>query len=65
MLLFGSFLLWAVADRISMKQRVTRAVPAVAESKANDLIAVVLGLIVYAATILWFHEMLFSVRPLV
>ena len=65
MLLFGSFLLWAVADRISMKHRATRAVPAVPESKANDIIAVLLGLIVYAATILWLHEMLFGVRPFI
>jgi uncharacterized membrane protein len=63
MLLFGSFLLWAVADRISMKHRTIRAVPAIPESKANDLIAVVLGLMVYAATILWLHELLLGVRP--
>ena len=65
MLLFGSFLLWAVADRISMKRRATRAVPGMPESKTNDVIAVVLGLIVYAATVSWFHEMLFGVRPFV
>ncbi len=63
MVLFGSFLLWAVADRISMKRRAARAVPAVSESKANDVIAVILGLILYAATVIWFHEMLFGVRP--
>lgn len=65
LLLFGSFLLWAVAVRISMKSRATRAVPAMPESKANDIIAVVLGLIVYVATVSWFHEMLFGVRPFV
>ena len=65
LLLFGSFLLWAVAVRISMKRRATRAVPAMPASKANDIIAVVLGLIVYAATVLWLHEMLFGVRPFV
>ena len=65
LLLFGSFLLWAVAVRISMKRRATRAVPAMPESKANDIIAVVLGLIVYAATVSWFHEMLLGVRPFV
>jgi len=57
MLLFGSFLLWAVADRISMKRRAT--------SKTNDIIAVVLGVIIYAAFVFWFHEMLFGVRPFV
>ena len=65
LLLFGSFLLWAVAVRISMKRRATRAVPAMPASKANDIIAVVLGLIVYAATVSWLHEMLFGVRPFV
>ena len=65
MLLFGSFLLWAVADRISMKRRATRAVPGMPESKTNDIIAVVLGVIIYAAFVFWFHEMLFGVRPFV
>ena len=65
MLLFGSFLLWAVADRISMKRRATRAVPGMPESKTNDIIAVVLGVIIYAALVYWFHEMLFGVRPFV
>ncbi len=64
-LLFGSFLLWAIADRISMERRSARAIPAVPESKANDAIAVVLGLSAYAATVFWLHEMLFGARPLV
>lgn len=64
-LLFGSFLLWAIADRISMKRRASRPVPGAPESKANDIIAVVLGLILYAAIVFWLHEMLFGVRPLV
>ncbi len=62
-LLFGSFLLWAVADRISMKHRVTRAVPGASPSKANDMIVVVVGLALYVATVLWLHEMLIGVRP--
>lgn len=65
MLLFGSFLLWAVADRISMNRRATRAVPAMPASKTNDVVVVVLGLSVYVATVLWFHEMLFGIRPFV
>ena len=64
-LLFGSFLLWAVADRISLKRRPARGVPSAPESKANDVIAVVIGLIAYAGIVFWFHEMLFGVRPLV
>lgn len=64
-LLFGSFLLWAVADRISMKHRVTRTVPGVPESTANDVIATVLGLAAYAAFVFWLHELLLGVRPFV
>ncbi len=63
-LLFGSFLLWAVADRISMKSRVVRSVPSAAQSKANDVIVVVIGLAVYVATIFWLHEMLVGVNLL-
>ena len=62
-LLFGSFLLWAVADRISMKNRVARPIQGEPESKINDVIVVVTGLILYAATVFWFHKMLFGVKP--
>ena len=65
LLLFGTFLAWAVADRISMKHRVSRAVPSAPESKANDVIAVLLGLSLYAVTVFWAHEALFGIRPLV
>ena len=65
MLLFGSFLLWAVAARISMKSRIARTVPGAPESRANDFVIVVVGLAVYAVTVLWLHEMLFGVRPFV
>jgi uncharacterized membrane protein len=64
-LLFGSFLLWAVAARISMKSRIARAVPGAPESRANDFIVVVAGLAVYAVTVFWLHEMLLGVRPFV
>ncbi len=57
-LLFGSFLAWAIADRISMKRRVARPLPGAPESKANDLILVVVGLLVYAAFVLWLHQIL-------
>jgi len=63
--LFGSFLAWAVVDRISLKRRPTRAVPGLPESKKNDIIVVVLGLGVYVAFVFWWHEMLIGVRPFV
>jgi len=62
-LLFGAFLIWAVADVISMKRRTTRPVPGAPESRANDVIIVVLGLGLYVATVFWLHEALIGVRP--
>ena len=64
-LLFGGFLAWAVADRISVKRRsipqVLRAAP---PRPWNDAIAVVLGLAIYALLIGWAHVRLFGVSPL-
>ena len=64
-LLFGGFLAWAVADRISVKRRsmpqVLRTAP---PGPWNDAIAIVLGLAVYALLIGWAHVRLFGVSPL-
>ena len=64
-LLFGSFLAWAVVVRISMKRRVARAVPGAPESAANDVIAVLVGLALYAAMVLWLHRLLIGIPPLI
>ena len=40
-LLFGGFLAWAVADRISLKRRPARTVPALPARPSNDVIAVI------------------------
>jgi len=66
-LLFGGFLVWAVADRISVKRRTAaeaHAVPGAPPGPRNDLIAVGGGLAVYAVTLLWAHRWLFGVSPL-
>jgi uncharacterized membrane protein len=64
-LLFGGFLAWAVADRISLKRRSTpRAPPSAPPGRWNDAIAVVLGLAIYALLIGWAHVRLFGVSPL-
>jgi len=60
-LLFGAFLVWAVLDRISMKHRTQRPIPSVPPSRANDLVAVVGGLALYAAFVLWLHGWLIGV----
>lgn len=62
--LFGSFLAWAVADRISLKRRVPSAVPGAPPGKANDLIAVVGGLALYGAFVAVLHSWLIGVSPL-
>ena len=61
--LFGSFLVWAVADRISMKRREERPVPGAPPSKWNDVIAVAVGLVLYVAFVRWLHALLFGVSP--
>ena len=63
--LFGTFLAWAVADRISMKRRmVARAVPVASPRPMNDAIALAGGLAVYAVFVLWAHLKLIGVSPL-
>ena len=63
-LLFGGFLAWAVIDRISLKQRTSRAIRTAPPSKWNDGVAVVGGLMLYALFALWAHLRLFGVSPL-
>ncbi len=65
--LFGGFLAWAVADRISVKRRAAagllRSAPTAPASPVNDAIAFVGGLGLYAVFALWVHGWLFGVRP--
>lgn len=63
-ILFGSFLVWAVIDRISMKHRTQRLIPGAPASKVNDSVAVLLGLVLYAAFFLWLHAWLIGVSPI-
>ena len=66
-LLFGGFLAWAVADRISVKRRPAveaHEVPAAPQGPANDAIAIVGGLLVYAVFIFWAHRWMIGVSPL-
>jgi uncharacterized membrane protein len=62
-LLFGGFLAWAVVDRIALKRR-TQAMRTAPAGRFNDVIAVVLGLALYAFVIGWAHVRLFGVSPL-
>lgn len=56
MILFGSFLAWAVFDRISLKRRGdTGGPPIPVGGVTNDLIAVAVGVIAYLALAFAFH----------
>ncbi len=64
-LLFGSFLVWAVADRIAVGKRATRRrTPGAPPARWNDAIAVIGGLALYAVFIGWAHQRLFGVMPI-
>lgn len=61
-LLFGSFLLYGIADRIAV---VGRPDPAPAYQGARgDIVGIVVGLVLYAIFIFWLHVFLFGVSPL-
>jgi uncharacterized membrane protein len=60
-ILFAAFLLWAVADLVSLKHRITPAVPALPASPRNDAIAIIAGLALYALFIAYLHQWLFGV----
>jgi uncharacterized membrane protein len=62
-LLFGGFLAWAVADRISFKHRAQRPLPGAPASPLNDVIAVVAGLALYALFVFGGHAWLIGVAP--
>jgi uncharacterized membrane protein len=63
-LLFGGFLAWAVADRISCKHRQQRPLKGAPPAARNDVIVVVVGLAIYALFVLWLHLKLIGVQPL-
>jgi uncharacterized membrane protein len=59
--LFGSILVWAVADRISLRHRAARVVPSAPPSRWNDAITIIGGLALYAAFFLGLHTWLTGV----
>lgn len=66
-LLFGSFLTWAVILRISLKrrERAGEKVLPVFRSTSNDLLAVVIGAVAYGLFVWKLHEWLIGVAPIV
>jgi uncharacterized membrane protein len=61
MLMFGGFLAWAVAARISLKRRPGVATPAAGRFTGRDAVAVAAGLVLWAAFVFWLHPLLFGV----
>ena len=60
--LFGSFLAWAVYDRITLKRRADPGAPAIpVGGRRNDIIALVVGTLLYLALGLVFHPLVVGV----
>lgn len=61
-ILFGSFLAWAVFDRISLKRRTDPGAPPIpVGGLRSDLIAVAVGVVAYAALAFAFHPAVIGV----
>ena len=57
-ILFGSFLLWAGYDRITLKHRADAGAPSLpADGRRNDMIAIVVGTVLYLLLGLVFHPL--------
>lgn len=66
LILFGSFLAYAVYDRITLKRRPSEPAPVnvVSPAPINDVIVVVGGIALFAVILLWAHEALIGVAPM-
>jgi uncharacterized membrane protein len=61
-ILFGSFLAWAVFDRITLKRRSDPGAPPIPSGgRRNDIIAVVVGTVLYLALGFLFHPLVIGV----
>ena len=61
-ILFGSFLAWAVFDRISLKRRPDAGAPPIqVGGPSNDLIAIAVGIVAYLALAFAFHPAVIGV----
>jgi uncharacterized membrane protein len=61
-ILFGSFLAWAVFDRISLKHRSDAGAPPIpVGGPGNDLIAIAVGVVAYLALAFAFHPVVIGV----
>jgi uncharacterized membrane protein len=65
-ILFASILAYAAYDRITLKRREATGLVTVPETgpPSNDVIAVVLGVVLYLAFLFWLHPLLIGTSPL-
>ncbi len=61
--LFGSILVWAGLDQVSLKKRNAPSPPGAPPGRWNDAIALGLGLAGYVVFVLWAHEWVTGVSP--
>jgi uncharacterized membrane protein len=61
LVLFGSFLAFAVYDRISVKHRAAVGPALVSPGPFNDVVVVVVGLVLFALMLVWGHGALIGV----
>ena len=66
MVLFGSFLAYAVFDRMTLKRRPVTGLVTVAETgpARNDIIAIAVGIALYGVFLIWLHPLLIGTSPL-
>lgn len=63
LILFGAFLAWSVVDRISLGRRQMPPLRSGTPSLRNDMLAVVIGLLIYLAFLFKLHAWLIGVSP--
>ncbi len=62
LILFGAFLVWAIADYVSLRRRSAGAAPAPAKVQ-NTVLVVFVGSVLAGAVVLWLHMLLIGVPP--
>jgi uncharacterized membrane protein len=64
LVLFGSFLLWAVLDFRSARKRDSTLVTVLDGTRSRTVMAVVIGIVAWAVFAFWAHRVLIGVSPL-